>query len=167
MEEIENFEKLFISKGNENLLPIPVLLDTSPHNSIHFLIHIILSIGSYDTENDAMNHPSFRSCLKFVGLIGSETDTKSLKKYANELTKKYIVSQVINYPNSMKKSETYIVMANGIFNDVILYDDIPINELPSYKMNSLRVEKSNQDEKFWRKIKELQYKSAISVMSMM
>ena len=106
-----------------------------------------------------MNHPSFRLCLRYVGLIGSEIDIVSLKRYAHELTKKYIVSQVVNYPNSMKKSETYIVMANGIFNNVILYDQIPMNELPPYTMNQLRVDKSNQNDMFWRNIKESQYKS--------
>ena len=63
IEEIENIENIFISKSNGNLLPIPVLSDISPHNTIHFLIHVILSIGSYETEIDALNHPSFRSCL--------------------------------------------------------------------------------------------------------
>ena len=47
IEEIETIEKLFISKGNENLLPIPVLSDTCPHNPIHFLF--MLSFQSAST----------------------------------------------------------------------------------------------------------------------
>ena len=148
-------------------MPVPVLSDTSLHNSVHFLIHIILSLGRYNTEIDALNHPSFWTCLQSVDLIGNNTDTESLVHYVNVLTKKYIVSQLVFYPNSMKKSETFIVMAHGIFNNVILHDSIPINELPPYTMNRLRVEKSNQNDMFWRKIKESQLTSVMSAMSNM
>ena len=60
LDDIECIEENFIYKSDEdNLLPIPVLSTTSPENPIHFLLHIILSLGDYDTERDALTHPSF------------------------------------------------------------------------------------------------------------
>ena len=44
----------------------------------------------------------------------------TLLKYVNDLTKLCIESQVVYCPNLMKKPETYIVMAKGIFYDIII-----------------------------------------------
>ena len=80
-EQVAVFKKHFIHIDQSNLLPIPVLSNTSPSNSIHFMIHIILSEGHFETEIDAMIHPLFRDCLRAVGSIWSDTDQESLKTY--------------------------------------------------------------------------------------
>ena len=104
MDEIEYLEEKFIYYSDEeNLLPIPVLSTISPENSIHFLIHIILSLGKYDTEFDASTHPSFRNCLCEVDFIRKNKDEELLKQYVKNLTQLYIESQVVYYPNSIKK----------------------------------------------------------------
>ena len=168
MDEINHLEENFIDiSTEENLLPIPVLSMISPENPIHFLIHIILSMGKYDTEIDALTHPSFRDCFKEVQLIGEDEDEYSLKQYVNDLTKSYIESQVVYYPNSMKKSETYIVMAHRIFEDVIIHNSIPIFELPPYSMNALRDAKTEENKKFWICLKRSQFTSAISSLQHM
>ena len=101
-------------------------------------------MGKYCTEIDALHHSSFRECLRSVGLIGMDTDIDSLKQYVKNITKKYIENQVVYYPNSMKKTETFIVMAYGIFHDVIVNNSIPINELPPFTMNTLRSKKQEK-----------------------
>ena len=104
LDKIKFMEENFIHKSSdENLLPIPVLSTISPENPIQFLIHIILSMGKYQTEMDAMNNPSFYECFHKVELIGDNTDEESLKQYINNLTRLYIESQVVYYPNSIKK----------------------------------------------------------------
>ena len=50
----------FIYEDESEILPIPVLSTTSPRNTLHFLIHIILSMGNYTTEIDSLCHLSFR-----------------------------------------------------------------------------------------------------------
>ena len=75
LDEIEFMEEYFIYKSDEDsLLPILVLSTIIPENPIHFLLHIILSLGNYDTEKDALNHPSFRDSLHTVKLIGDNND---------------------------------------------------------------------------------------------
>ena len=86
---------------------------------------------------DALTHPSFRDSLRSVKLIGDNNDEESLKRYVRDITKLYIESQIVYYPNSMKKSETFIVMAYGIF-DVIINNSIPIFKLLSFTINALR-----------------------------
>ena len=98
--------KDFFYEGDQDLLPIPVVSGTNPSNAHQFLTHIILSLGSYDTEIDALVHPSIRECLQYVGLIGDETNEESLKRYSAKLMDKYIREQVVYYPNSLTKAET-------------------------------------------------------------
>ena len=66
-----------VGTGN---LPIPVLSNTSPTNVTQFLTHVILSLGKYDTEIDALTHRTSRGCLKAVGLIGDRSDADSLQQ---------------------------------------------------------------------------------------
>ena len=86
MNEIENedyldenlLEKIvYIDEGH---LPIPVTSHSRPSNPHHFLIHIILSLGNYDTEIDALTHASIHECLIAVGLIGNDDDVNQLQK---------------------------------------------------------------------------------------
>ena len=53
----------FFFKGEEDLLPIPVVSDTSPSNAHQFLTHIILSLDKYNTEIDALVHPTIRGSI--------------------------------------------------------------------------------------------------------
>ena len=168
LDEIECIEDKFIYKSDEdNLLPIPVLSTTSPENPINFLLHIILSLGNYDTELDALTHPSFRDSLRSVKLIGENNDEESLRQYIREITKLYIESQIVYYPNSMKRTETYIVMAYGIFEDVILHNSISIFELPPFSMNTLRDTTTSENKRYWDSIKNSQYRSAVSSLQHM
>ena len=63
-------EEIYIHRdvGTGNL-PIPVLSNTSPTNVTQFLTHIILSLGKYETEINALTHQTSRGCLRSVGLI--------------------------------------------------------------------------------------------------
>ena len=52
----------------------------------------------------------------------------------------------------MKKTEKFVVMVKGIFDDIIIRNSISINELPPYSMANLRAVKTKQNQEFWKKI---------------
>ena len=72
-------------------------------------------------------------------LIGSATENIYYQKYSEKLTRIYIENQIVSYPNSMNRSEIFIVFAKRIFADTIIHNSISINELPPWTMNNLRV----------------------------
>lgn len=51
-------------------VPIAVPSDVRPANAHRFLMHIVLLLEKYDTEIDALTHPSTQQCLQNTGLIG-------------------------------------------------------------------------------------------------
>ena len=130
IEQKQHIKDLFIYVDECDLLSVPILSNTSPLNTPHFLIHVILSLGRYKKEIDALCYPNFRACLRAVNIIGILDNEPSLKKYSEDLSQKYIEEQFIYFSNLFSKSETYIVMFKGIFDDAIIYNTISINELP-------------------------------------
>ena len=59
----------FIFDDKRKLLTIPVLYNTSTSNAHNYLIRIILSIGEYNTEIDALTQQTTQKYTQHVGLI--------------------------------------------------------------------------------------------------
>ena len=75
---------------------------------------------------DALTHPTICNSLRSVGLIGPANDIESLKSYLAQLTRHYIKEQLLYYPNSLDKAETFIVMCKRVFDDEIIHNATPI-----------------------------------------
>ena len=120
-------------------------------------------MGKYHTKLDALCNQSFRQSFVNAKLIGDKTDIESLKEYSRNLTRKYIEEQVVYYPNSMSRTETYIVMAKGIFDDIIINNAIHINKLPPVTMSKVCNEKSEGNKKNWEDIKKSQLNAIYSI----
>ena len=120
-------------------------------------------MGKYHTELDALCNQSFRQSFVNAKSIGDKTDIESLKEYYRNLTRKNIGEQVVYYPNSMSRTETYIAMVKGIFDDIIINNAIHINELPPVTMSKVCNEKSEGNNKIWKDIKKSQLNTIYSI----
>ena len=81
-------------------LPVPVYSYVKPTMGAKFLLHIMLSLGEFETEVDLLLHTSIRESLRYAKLIGPLDDLDSLKGYSNLLLKTYISEQLVYFPNS-------------------------------------------------------------------
>ena len=61
---------------------------------VSFILHVMLSMGEFQTEVDLIMHQTIRGCLKYCGLIGERDDEESLIEYAYILTRNFITEQV-------------------------------------------------------------------------
>ena len=122
--------KHLIHVDNEPHLPIPVYSYIKPHMGTRFLLHIMLSMGKFDTEYDLNLHRSLRKSLRYAGLIGPCDDPESLERYAINLLYRYITEQLVYFPNGSSVTDTWIVNAKHIFDDVIIHDRISHTEIP-------------------------------------
>ena len=146
-----------------SLPPVPVMSNPSPYSSHDFYVHIILSLGSYETEIDVLQHGTPRECLRKARLIGPNNDEESLYRYANELLHKYIVEQLVFYPNSLRKSDGWIVMASRVFEDIIVHDEFTANEIP-FTMTELLNNTEQDHHRFWNEMKESQLTSVFTTL---
>ena len=75
-------------------LPIPVFSYVRPTMGPRFILHLMLSMGEFDTELDLILHRTLRDSLRYAKLIGLNDDEDSLQEYANSLLKKFILEQL-------------------------------------------------------------------------
>ena len=120
---------LFDCKKSKHL-PIPVTSQIKPTMGPRFILHIMLTLGEFDTELDLTCHRSLRDSLQYAGLIGSSREVNDLEMYSNRLLRRYIEEEVIYYPSGTRAVCNYIETASDLFNEVIINDKMPIHDLP-------------------------------------
>ena len=150
-EEQESFKyhaktNLLISHGPYYTLPTPVFSYTKPSNGAQFILHIMLSMGKFDTEIDLSLHPSLRESLRYTQLIGPSSSHEDLTMYSNQLMLKYFKEQVVTFPNSKHVLQSWIVQAAELFDSVIIDNELSITDLPAVQQSALfnEIDENNQ-----------------------
>ena len=128
---------LIYEDDGKDHLPIPVFSYIIPTMNTSFLLHIMLSMGKFETEIDLITHQDLRESLKYCDLIGNNTDEESLHQYAKDLTRKWIIEQVQYFPNSQRVIDFWIITAFKLFCDVIVRNELPITEMPPALLSTL------------------------------
>ena len=120
---------IFDCKGSKHL-PIPVTSQIKPTMGPRFILHIMLTLGEFDTELDLTSHRSLRDSLEYAGLIGPSREIEDLQLYSNRLLRRYIEEEVVYYPSGSRAVCNYIETAADLFNEVIINDKMPIHDIP-------------------------------------
>ena len=154
-------ERLYLFMSNELIyfddekhLPIPVYSYIKPTMGSRFILHIMLSMGRYDTEYDLNLHRSLRESLRHCELIGDSNEPDELEKYSDQLLCRYIVEQLVYFPNGASVTDKWILNAKHIFDDVIIYDRLSHLDIPPLLQADLYVEKSEQVNKLFDDFKK-------------
>ena len=121
----------------EDFLPVIVHSYIKPTMSTPFMLHIMLSMGRFDTELDLIMHPTMQECLRYCKLIGNDNYTDALQEYANNLTKRYVEEQVQYFPNTQRVIDYWIVTAHELFCSIIVRDELPVTEMPPVLLSNL------------------------------
>jgi hypothetical protein len=84
-----------ISYGQK--FPIFVFPQVKPTNATRFLLHILITMGSFTTEFNMMLNSSIHNCFIYAELFTPgdiQTETKSI----TSLLKQYVLEQLAFYP---------------------------------------------------------------------
>ena len=117
------------------------------------MMHILLSLGHFDTELDLILHSSLRDALTYAKLIGSERDNDSLKKYSNELLAMFVKNQLKFYPCSYLQMQRWVNNAADLFDSVIIRDELAIYDMPPVLQTSLDASYENSVTEAIKKMK--------------
>ena len=119
-EDIDSVEHHFWHHVHDNLLhdddekdhlPKPIVPYIAPTMNTSFLLHIMLSMGRFETEIDLLLHPTIMDCFRYCDLIGENDDRTSLTSYVNNLTCQFIEDQFQFPPNSKRVVDFGIITA--------------------------------------------------------
>ena len=125
-------------------LPIPVFDYIKPNVQTRFILHILLSLGHFETEYDLLLQPNLRESLRYAKLIGPSNNTEDLQQYSNNLLKLFVEEQLVYYPNGKKAIESFILNASETFNSIIVQNEIPIIDMPPVLQANLDISKESQ-----------------------
>ncbi len=104
---------------------------------VQFLIHLLLSLGHFQTEIDLTSHSTIRECMQYAKLIGESIEPVDLERYSNELLLRYFEEQVVTFPNSKQVIQSWVVAAGDLLDSVIIHDEITISDLPAVQYSVL------------------------------
>ena len=135
-------------------LPIPVYSYIRPSMPHQFILHILLSLGRFQTEIDLNQHTSLRNAFRYAKLIGLNNDEESLRQYSDQLFVRFVEEQLIFSPNSRQIIDPWIHACGELFDDVIIEGTIPITEMPSVQLTSIMKSVDEKCEALRNKIKE-------------
>ena len=139
--------------GFDKHLPIPVYSYIKPTMGPQFLLHILLSMGRFETERKLLLNPSMKECLRYAKLIGTEDDELSLSSYSNNLLAKFIKCQMRYYPNGERTIDSWIIVAGDLFDSVIIANEIPMTQMPTVQLSALLLVKETAFENFKTQLK--------------
>ena len=137
MEQLWEVYQFMIYEDPARHLPVPVYSFIKPTINTRFILHLLLSMGHFETEYDMILHPTLRESFRYAKLIGAEDDEESLKKYCNELVVKYIKGQLVHYPNGYKLTGSWIIVAKQLLESVIIHNEIQITDMPPVLQSDL------------------------------
>ena len=122
-------------------LPIPVYSYIKPHMGTNFLLHILLSLGHFETELDLILRQNIKESFRYAKLIGKKDDEESLVKYSNDLLRLYIKKQLVYASITKYQADIWIATAGELFDSVIIRNEIPITDMPPALQTSLEESK--------------------------
>jgi hypothetical protein len=146
---------------NEHL-PIPVYSYIKPTMGTQFILHLLLSMGHFNTEIDLTLKENLRESFRCANLIGPLNDDDSLQQYSNELLKKFIKEQLQYFPNSKRVIDSWIIVAGELLDEVLVHNSIPINNMPAVQQSTLFASTEEECVKYIESTKVNVIKSAMS-----
>ena len=94
-------------------------------------------MGHYETEVDLILHPTLRDSFRAAKLIGPSDDPESLKLYSNKLLYLFIHEQLKYFHNTLNILSMWIMIADELFDSVIVRNEIPITDMSPVESTSL------------------------------
>jgi predicted GIY-YIG superfamily endonuclease len=116
-------DKKFVCKHGLSLLPVIWYKPIKPIYTNRFLIHLVLSMGSYDNELSLFESGSIRNAFILAGLLRNEDVEGSAKRILN----KYVTQQLVNMAGGAASFDRMVCAADSAvtccFRDETMYAD--------------------------------------------
>ena len=136
-------------------LPVVVFSSIKPKNATRFLVHVLLSMGQFETEFELLAQPSMKAAFVKANLFHDHATVQGREESCNTLLKRFITEQLAFYPVSTRSFDYYLLQAKQIFLDVLVHDEMPIFELPPVLFTSLRDQWSDTVTREIKRMKEI------------
>lgn len=124
---------------------------------------MVLSMGKYTTEIDALKISTPRRCLERVRLISTATDVNFRRRDLANLLYNYVTKQEVYLPKSFRRTDGFVVHARQILEDIVMRDEFPQFEIP-FLTTELFASNEEMFKSFWDDMKASQLDSIYTTL---
>ena len=104
-------------------------------NNFKFLLHLLYTMGSFETELDLFSSSSLRSCFVTAGFIAQKAHYDITDSH--HLLKRYTLEQLIYIPGGNVSFSSRLVFAAEAIQDLVLNDSVASNCFPPVLVSHL------------------------------
>ena len=152
---IKEKQNSFLDKQYESaMLPLPIYNMVKPTNSHKFLIHLLLSMGTFETEISLYKSCNIKQCFIDSGILRDPTPSDPTNvEDINRILVKYILEQLLYIPTGTKAIGRYMIYAKIALKQGLINDSEEINETPPVLNSILERNASEDTKKYIRSLK--------------
>jgi predicted GIY-YIG superfamily endonuclease len=122
-------DNLIIFSDSDRLLPVPVFSNIRPSNPSRYLLHMLISMGEFETETQLVTHHRVRDAFVEARLIAA--DPSCLEDSIVALVRRWVLEQLCFYPIATRMFDRYLVEAYETLRSVLIDNSIPIFDAPA------------------------------------
>jgi predicted GIY-YIG superfamily endonuclease len=146
----EQLQSRFLSDYKNRHLPVIWSTPVYPRRRTAFLIHILLSMGSFVTEYDLMLSGNLRNAFISAGLFDESRPQESV----DNLLTRYVLEKLRATPGSTYQFDRNLTEASDAFNELLLRIDSPMQMTPSVLYSHMREETDTKIDVFLQQEKK-------------
>jgi predicted GIY-YIG superfamily endonuclease len=126
-EDWNELSKRFLCEEKKTTLPVVWITPIAPRHGTRFLIHLLLTMGSFCTEYDLMLCGNLRTAFQMARLFDPLNPTTSVLS----LLKRYVMEMLRIVPGSTIQFDRHLCYASTILHNCLLQQTEKIEETPA------------------------------------
>jgi len=153
----QRMRTLFLHPDHLQLQPLPIIVfkPVKPNQTNRFLIHLLLSLGTYSNELQLFSCSNIVESFQRAQLLTIENLQNSPTiQDVFHITRRYILEQLLYIPGGTKTFDRYLIMAYHCIKTALLESSIMSFDMPSYFYSSLVTSTNDQILQYQRQLKE-------------
>jgi len=95
----------------DKYLPLPLLSSVKPSNASKFFVHLLLSMGTFDTEYELWNVSTVKEAFENATLLRRNATDFELAEDMKQICHRYISEQLLFFPAGTKQFDFYVCEA--------------------------------------------------------
>ena len=133
---VESFQSVYISESPcYSVSPaVVVFSNVYPRDGLKFLLHLLYTMGEFETELDLFSSQSMRTCFVKAGLLPHGELNIDI---AHALLRKYVLEQLVYMPGGNTSFSNRLIAAHSAITNLVLHDEVGLYELPCVLMSKL------------------------------
>ena len=131
----------FVDQGyKDKYLPLPLLSSVKSSNASKFFVHILLSMGTFDTEYELWNVSTVKEAFENASLLRPNATDVELAEDMKHICHRYISEQLLFVPAGTKQFDFYVCEAQKVISSIYTTGTIPPYEIPTCLHAALQAE---------------------------